>query len=344
LDEAPRAPERTDPGRDSLELQIPPLDVPKADGLKGNEPTPAIRNQTELPVEPTAELVQLASHTSAETTVTQSIDRIWLSGEVVLNESGGPRLLVDVAALAESGQPMPFAGEVSLMVLAPTPSGPPRNLARWDFTPSEAASAAGGQGGHPNTMRFYLELPTGTIAKGPVELWARLINEHGKLLSNAGLDLQRASSFASTPFTPPREVAVEAPVVMPTVPVVTQVVEQVQYERVDLSTAQANATDGWTIAKPGEPVQQAAASTKPAGAWRASSEPIPIIVAESAAARPAAKAPVPAPTPPVVKPVATSAPEWAPDRLSGEKPAQLPQHAFSSDGPAPALSAWSPTR
>jgi hypothetical protein len=85
------------------------------------------------------------------------------------------------------------------MVLATSEAGPPRGVARWEFSPAQAQSAVADAGSH--AMQFRLEIPDDAPLAGTFELWVRLIaGEEGKLLAHARLDLQQPGGFASAPF------------------------------------------------------------------------------------------------------------------------------------------------
>src|SRR5436190_3392781 len=57
---------------------------------------------------------------------------VLLSGEVVANSDGGPRLLIDIESFDKSGHIAKFDGNVSLALLT-SDGGVQRRLARWDF-------------------------------------------------------------------------------------------------------------------------------------------------------------------------------------------------------------------
>jgi hypothetical protein len=262
--------------------------------------------------------------------------RLWLSGETFSNESGGPRLLVDVAPLSDSGRSLSFVGPVSLMVLAPNEAGPPTNLARWDFSPAEARLAAD-EAPDPHAMRFRLELPPDVRLDWPVELWVRLLHDDGeKLLASVPLDLREPRGFASTPFAPILDqTKPAAPVVVASAVAAT---DDSPYLAMQFLM---NADDGWTIAKPGQPAISAKASRNE-GEWRMATEPLPIVVATSPAARPEIVAPT------AIQAPAESAgnlapPAWSPDR-SGENPTATARRETSARQSPTALSGWSPDR
>jgi hypothetical protein len=316
------------------DFEVPRLDVPRIEAQSSLDEESAAAPANE-------QAIALVSHDQAAPAAGPPL-RVWLSGEVVANESGGPRILVDVAALSDAGRAMAFAGPVSLMVLAPQGTGPPQNLARWDFSPEDARAAAE-ESPDPYAMRFRLELPADAAISQPAELWVRLLHEGGgKLLAKVPLDLARPHSFASAPFdtaTPLATVDSPAPFLL----------DSDMSER-PLILSLLAAQDGWTIARPGESIPLPSGPSKPANAWRAASEPLPIVVAASPAARPsppsrqsdvaAADGKSVISTSEGVRP---TPPSWSPERLTGEstvsaKPARRDVESL------PSLFGWSPTR
>lgn len=318
------------------DLEVPTLDVPRLDG-QSNPDGASTSTPTQGPSP-----IQLASHDEVATAA-EPPQRVWLSGQIVANDAGGPRIMVDVAALSDAGRSTAFAGPVSLMVLAPQGDGPPRNLARWDFTPHEALAAAV-DAPDPHAMRFRLELPPDAAIGQPAELWVRLVREDGgKLLANVPLDLARPHSFASAPFeTPPATVAVDAP----STPPLDTDLGHPPFTFPLLGAA----ADGWTIARPGESAAATTAASQSTNQWRAATEPLPIVVAASPAARPAPSAPPTAdaadqqaPAVSVSESAPHGAPSWSPERATGLA-ASTDSRDPHTDATSSALLGWSPTR
>lgn len=252
--------------------------------------------------------------------------RVWLHGEVMSNEAGGPRLSVVVEPLSDVGRPAPFAGPLSLMVLTAGETGPPRSIARWDFSPSQARSAAAESDG--NAMQFRLELPADTPVDGPFELWVRLLNGDGeKLLAHAPLDLQQLGEFSSTPF----EAASQR---RPTEQRAVRVVDQgVRERRAQVHTMGTAADSGWTVAQPGRPAGPSRDASSRGGTWRATTEPLPIAVAKS-----------------IERPLARQSPASIPPAPDAQYAVQQAAHHETAEtsNPAPrrviSPPIWSPTR
>ncbi|MCC7475397.1 MAG: hypothetical protein IT425_08380 [Pirellulales bacterium] len=130
-------------------------------------------------------------------TATTGQTELMISGEVIENGAGGPRLVVDVVPYLPSGKVETFEGVASLMILATGEDGIERSLARWDFSARQVRAAIDPQSNEP-TMRFLLELPTDAPVTNDTELWVRLVPASGsKLLSHADVVLSQAGSFAS---------------------------------------------------------------------------------------------------------------------------------------------------
>ncbi len=394
--EAPTIPPAP-PGRSNepTDLQIPPLDMtprqpprPVDESAGGGDPSPATTQLPEFHTQLASQIVPLAQqraiagephdpHSRADTTPPAPVDRtelkvpadsspadepsgepeiaehVWITGEVVANDAGGPRLIVDVTPLSDTGRPAPFAGELSLMVLAPSDVGPPRNLARWDFLPDEAAAAAGFDDASPRTMRFHLELPAETPLDRPDVLWVRLLDKEQKLLANAPLDFRTTAAFSSVPFA-------TAPDESPKTPIVVRVVNGTLDSEHSPHNVSPSAAEGWTIAQPSQPGQAAPRPADPEGAWRASTQPMPMAIAQTPPGRPVTdfdllskphdKVPVSNDGPradfakSAAKPMPALATAWSPER-----PVRTPAAAISPRRPVdgstlPSLSAWSPTR
>jgi hypothetical protein len=397
--EAPPAPTApaTRPN-EPIDLQIPPLTPTPRETPRINEQSASPRDDNAAPSPVVGESVQLASHLAPATPIARDVvwpiqpagenryelraalrtgdaaptvasvaevgeapkpDRVWLTGEVVPNESGGPRLAVDVTPLSGAGKAAPFAGELSLMILAPTSAGAPKNIARWDFPAGEVAAATGQTSGNPHTMQFHLELPAETPLDRPVELWVRLkANDGQKLLASVPIDFQRTTTFASVPF---RTAASD----QPQTPLVVRLVDGARGPNHPQSVNVPTSGEGWTIARPGKP-GLAEKTAPPDGAWRASTQPMPTAIAvaspvqpalallpvpvkpqpaEQAAPPPAAANPIPDRPPPIADP-------WSPNRGEAASPGLTTRtskggpttKSAPNSAPLPAISTWSPNR
>jgi hypothetical protein len=234
---------------------------------------------------------------------------VMLSGEVVANDAGGgPRLLIDIIPFDQAGHVEPLDGNLSLMLLAAGSDGPRQNLGRWDFGPDEVRAAIDSAATEP-TMRFYIELPAGTPVGESTELWARLVPRGGsKLLAHANVDLTRPGIFSSRTdkIWPTEESVVATSYTAPAPPVA------------DLA---ATLNEGnWAVAQPGKPANLPAAEQNlPASSgWRASSEPMPPIMASSTEANDheaVEKPKQPARAPMASTNAAAKKPDWSPERL-----------------------------
>jgi hypothetical protein len=195
-----------------------------------------------------------------------------LSGEVVANESGGgPRLMIDIESLDESGHIKNFDGNVSLALLA-SDGGVQRRVARWDFGPEDVRAAANSTASEPK-MRFRVELPAGTKIDGETELWAKFAPANGaRLFSHAKLCLTKPGFFSSRSDK---------------IPTSEQSVIQTSY--VDTSTQPADialttSESTWATAKPGKPAILQPESDSTSG-WKAASELLPqaVVITKPAA-------------------------------------------------------------
>jgi hypothetical protein len=302
-------------------IETPPLDFPPVDRSSADE-TRASDIYDDARTQPPMR-ISLNSDANA--------NNVLLSGEVLPNDQGGPRLVVDLAPRSSAGEPARHTGQVSLMVLAPNESGAPENLARWDFTASEVAAAAG-QSPTPHTTRFHLELPADLPQHERTELWVRLVSDDGmKLLASAPVELHQAGTFASAPQTQ-HDGTHSSPVI------------QVNYEApnpnaVRVPTTPSPSGDGWSIARPGEP-QRLDEADHPS-TWRPSTEPMPIAVSTPT------KRPNVDPgalVPPKNDKKAMKGLPWSPDRLEQTEPVVQSDEVASTPRPVIAPRAWSPTR
>jgi hypothetical protein len=317
--EAPRAPEGGSGNiPDVPELTIPPLDNQSGVG--------------ESPIQLTSYQEDAAhGHGSIEAR-TERTERAFLSGETFANDEGGPRILVDVAPLSAAGRAVVYNGSLSLMVLTQSDDGPPRSLARWDYSP-EQARAAKEESPDRYAMRIRLQLPSDLPVDRPAELWVRLVDEDGtKVLAKAPLSLEASRSFASAPFDIDPDRQLDDP-------------QAVEPSRVVVRSTPTD--EGWAIAKPGETVIAAPGLAGAAGEWRVATHPLPEITS-SPVAKPVAPDPV-------LKQERKSAiasrsgeaalpPAWSPERNDSKRPPKSTS-GLSGGGQEIGLPAtWSPNR
>jgi hypothetical protein len=268
--------------------------------------TPVDRPSTSTTTEPA---------TLAATTTAASPD-IQLSGEVVANESGGPRLVIDVESFDQSGHNARFEGNLSLALIA-TEDGVQRRLARWDFGPDEIRAALVASSGG-STMQFRVELPAGTKVDGATELWAKLAPADGaRLFSHAKLNLTKPGVFSSRTD----KVWASEESVVPASYADTS-------EAPTESVAAINESE-WSTAKPGKPAILPPESDETTGGWKAASGPVPAIVETTkppATMRAERSKPIeltPAPTKPAPVEVARK-PSWTPERPGTQSHAAKP--------------------
>ena len=251
------------------------------------------------------------THSPIEQTSAPQTDEVLLSGEVVANESGGPRLMIDVTPNLPSGGADVTNGTISLMLMAPGPDGGRQNLGRWDFGPENVRAAVVDPNSSPQTLRFFVELPAGSHVDTSSELWARLLPRTGmKLLAHAPVDLTTPGTFTSNPaamLSASSESVIAASYSEDITPLENAVSSTINEGK-------------WVTAEPGKPANLPMESTDAAGGngWRASSEPMPAVVANSVATPPKAAEESPRPEPVVeAKPrveAPLKRPGWASDR------------------------------
>ena len=198
-----------------------------------------------------------------------------------------------------------------LMLMAPGPDGGRQSLGRWDFGPENVRAAVVNPKSSPQTLRFFVELPADSRVDTSSELWVRVLPRNGmKLLAHAPVDLTTPGTFTSNPAATP--------------PTSGESVVAASYSE-DVTPAEnavsSTINEGkWVTAEPGKPANlptESADGTEGNG-WRASSEPMPAVVATSVAAPPKATE-EPTRTEPVVdaKPrvdAPLKRPGWASDR------------------------------
>jgi hypothetical protein len=243
--------------------------------------------------------------TDQPATTLGSSNDVLLRGEVLANDGGGPRLVVDVQRLDPVGGAVKFDGTISLMLLARDDKDQPQNLARWDFDVDDVRSAVDPSAGE-HGMRFYLELPADTPIGQATEIWVRLLPRDGmKVLAHTRVNLQQSSAFSSGIADPPRAPALAVASHSTTTPH-------------DASDSKSNLGTGeWTTARPGQLRNLPSETT--AGQWRASSETMPVV--QSAFATAALPQPVQRAAYSEIAPRRKSArtfarPTWSPDRNS----------------------------
>jgi hypothetical protein len=208
-----------------------------------------------------------------------TVSELMISGEVVANASGGPRLMVDVVPFDSNGQVQPFEGSASIMLLAIDEDGKQHNRGRWNYSPDDVREALNTATGKPK-MRYFIELPQGTQTSGAVQLWVRLVRQSGeKLLTHATIDLTKPGIFSSRlEKSEPPSVDVAA----------AAYTEETAAPSTEMTTS--NIESPWVVAQPGKPANLPPETSDESGAggWRASSEPMPAIVATSTKAVPTA--------------------------------------------------------
>jgi hypothetical protein len=186
-----------------------------------------------------------------------------LTGEVVANGNGGPRLKIEVASADQS---KPFVGTASLMLLAVNEAGEQHSLGRWDYSANDVRAAFDMTAQVP-LMRYFIELPSGVPLNESTQLWVRLVPQSGeKLLAHASVNLSSPGSFSSEPL----------PSHSPHADVVAASYTEDQSAPTADAPAEMSGTR-WAIALPGKPANLSpkARDESGAGGWRASSEPTP---------------------------------------------------------------------
>jgi hypothetical protein len=266
----------------------------------------------------------------APSTTQAGIDDVWLHGEVVENDTGGgPRLDVKIEPLDADGRTVRFRGPLSLMLLGLDDDGAQRSLARWDFTPQEVEGAIDTATRH--TIQFHLELPPEVPVDAVVQLWVRLLPRHAeKVLAHADLHLAEPSNFSSLAEPPvPHSLPQDEPAAALALNAPANPLRQVHTEL---------AGSDWSTAKPGEPATLPQENAN--GQWRASSEPVPPVIAMSPPARPSPSIKQRATQPRSVSSSKNIAkpPSWAADRSAASS------EAARRTASMPARPRWTPTR
>jgi hypothetical protein len=260
-----------------------------------------------------------------------SIHDAWLHGEVVENNTGGPRLIVEIEPLDENNQSTAFVGRLSLMLLSPDAAEGQESLARWDFSPEDVKSARQIVEGR-DVIQMHLELSPETPLTATTQLWVRLLPPGGeKVLAFADVDLHEPGNFSSFRQSP-----------IETEPTRTHAVAtkvQVDPPQNALPVSMTPDDDGWSIARPGELADLERKSDDATSEWRASDEPMPVAVARRATPKPRIRRTATRSNPPskVATPIRRPT-SWSPDR-PGESSSAAVRTAKAPNRPS-----WSATR
>lgn len=194
-------------------------------------------------------------------------------------------LMAIVEPLTSTGAAGAFAGEVSLMLVDPIAGEEDWEIARWDYTAEEVELS------WRDVSRRVLDLPLATPASTPVgrplELWVRLVPQHGKtkLLCSTAITLVDPVRLVGVPVSGGAS-----------------------------STLPGAVSSGWNAADVLGPKAQATAKTEPS-VWRKSVTlpPVALARAEAQPAKPSdsqqSETPSEGQTPVAAKPA-----EWSPFR------------------------------
>ncbi len=313
------SPPRTPPKMETPE--VPPLESTTTDdssttesllgeATEQHELAPRVLKASyDEPVRQSATTAAIPRANRGTTHTTGVTSDVMLSGEVVVNSTGGPRLMIDVVPFGAAAHVQPFEGSVSLMLLVDDDHGKRRSLGRWDYGPDDVRSAIRPTDSR-STMRFFIELPAGTPTSEASQLWVRLIARDGtKLLAHTNVNLARHGKFSSrTNKNWPSEEAF----------VSTSYEEE---ESTSANSLGATTNEGtWAVAEPGKPANLPveARDKSGAGGWRVATEPMPKVVATST--EPTSSMPKKAPSRHIHSPLKTATkepsvrPGWAPER------------------------------
>lgn len=121
------------------------------------------------PVEPAESCVLYAEQMPVETHASADVEE----GEVA--QIG---LMAIVEPLTATGASGAFAGEVSLMLVDPIAEQEDWEIARWDYTLEEVEQAW--RDGSRRVLDLPLATPVSTPVGRPLELWIRMVPQHGK--------------------------------------------------------------------------------------------------------------------------------------------------------------------
>jgi len=331
----------TAPSVPSLDLSTP--EVPPLDSSSANEPEQIADHaveqvSAEIEVEAETEVAELEVVAAPPTAVV-------LRGEVQVDdadaeEPAGPRVLLAVEPVNDDGECVSFNGKLSVLVLDPAAPEKQRQLARWDMAGDDLANMASEAGGG---YELPLQLPAESPTSRPLELWVRLLPEDGeKLLGRTTMDLSRAGRFATAEVQSEKK-----PTKQPTIHRAEAAMAQVPAaapSRPRLRILDTNVEQsGWQIAKPGEIVGRAAATSTATSEWKIATRPIPEM--DSARYAMSTSATV-SPRTAVSKNAHNAdaaAPSWTPNRPAGEASKQPPlDHIVPPPSPgwAPERSTW----
>ncbi len=328
--QVPPPQQNTTPRVDQPPTSAPDVDSPDIPPL-GQNKLRNLSNNSQLIAEAANHdhYAQLASYdSSAAQTEGATSSNILLSGKVVANDNGGPRLVVDIEPFDSSGHAARFEGEVSLALLS-SQDGVQYRLARWDFGPNEVAAAVNSSAGKP-TMRFTVQLPADTKVDGPTELWAKLAaNEGSRQFSHAKVNLGKPGAFSSRTD---RVWASEEPAVAAShveTSAESTIQEELSASADALETPVSFNESDWSTAQPGKPGVLPAEPEDTGRGWRASSEPVPMIAAkEKSSPSPSYRHELPkqihaAPSKPAPAKMAQK-PSWTPERPGATSQAVRP--------------------
>jgi hypothetical protein len=327
------------------EPAVPPLKTSSdATSIEKTSSPQVLRASYEEPVEPES----TPSEPAPPSQSSNACD-VMICGEVVSNEGGGPRLLIDVVPFDKSGRVESFIGNLSLVITGAGVDGKQARMCGWEFGPEDVHAAVDTNASEPS-MRFYVELPADTVTDRPTVLWARLVPSKGsKLFAHAKIDLVHPGEFASYAHKPQQN-KIQQPQQLGLVADSQRLVEPANYEEPPLlpqevladvprmpSEEPSAAAEGlaaedspllarsvsenegaWAVAVPGKPANLPAEARDESGAggWRASSEPIPVAIVASTEvplkAEPQQKSDEHAP--PLEAKATVVRPNWAPQR------------------------------
>lgn len=150
----------------------PPVIEPGIPALPGNEILPG-----ELPAPDDADLGELSKGPVKELVINQLLT----GGLSTDAETGDEGIMVVVEPRAADGKLVRQPGELSVMLVDPSKSGPTSRVARWDFSSVEAAAAFRKS---PLGRGVHLELPwpADPPQTDTLELYVRVVTPAGKKL------------------------------------------------------------------------------------------------------------------------------------------------------------------
>ncbi|TWT32253.1 hypothetical protein KOR34_40150 [Posidoniimonas corsicana] len=199
LDNGPTAPAPRGTAPESAPpIDIPPLDIPAAEPTAPAEPGSRYGPAEELP--PLGQLGETPPF--APTHDGPSLPAEPLGSLAVESyagpalETGEPTLVALIRPRTLLGQPAPFTGQASLMLIDPTNGADGEKLARWDFSSAEVAASWRPDAAEP-VLDLAVVLPGGVPQDRELELWVRLVNQphDQKVLEQSLLVLGRLASI-----------------------------------------------------------------------------------------------------------------------------------------------------